>query len=73
MDTYLKDFFDFIEREAKLDQGGSEIRLKTTVVGDIATCYAHVMNRNSETFDFCLTKMGDQVVMSSNPNIKKVE
>lgn len=69
--TFLKDFFNFIQKEASLDQGGSEIRLKTTVVDDVATCYAHVMNRNSETFDFCLTKIGDEVVMHSNPYVQK--
>lgn len=73
MNTFLKDFFDFIQNEAAKDQGGSQIRLVTTVHDGVATCYAHVMNRDSETFDFCISKIGDEVVMHSNPNIKKQE
>lgn len=73
MDTFLKDFYDFIVKQS--EQGGVEIRMVATIdpVNGNVTAYAHPYGKNGDTFDFQLVQIHDDgVVMCSNPFIKKV-
>lgn len=73
MNTYLKDFYNFIKKQAV--QGHVEIRMVATVNpsnGSI-TVYAHPLNKDGDTFDFMLSEIGEGVEIMSYPSIFKDE